>query len=849
MQWENRIQATYVANHGMANWIVKKPKFFVFNVGLFVFGTLLLLLAALLGRAEVDSTLTLAILLLGGVAIAGGVVAYLTRQERQNQRTNAKLLQMWESERAVQGSSFKDSQPVRSMGGRSSQIAIELRQALAESGLLTKAEALEMLTRVKSSRIPENKGAANGSAQIAQALEADLRTSARDNRERPAYSIRPTSGEDIGIVQRTPKQTVRKLGVKIAPNLPAYDFLELANEPLKASLEVSNCNRADVRITVGSPNGFSERRAAVLAVAAFDQYGNQIEHRVLNSYSDKFGYFSYLAADGERLENCVTLSIPVQAKVLELEIHRWAGSVEISNDLTISLTEQNTFWNTRRKATDVKVAAILDEFSSNCFRYECEMISLSPEKWKEQMDDFQPDVFLCESAWSGADSDSRPWKGRVYSSSNFPNENRRELLDILEYCKRRNIPTVFWNKEDPSHYDDKRHNFVDTALKFDHIFTTDLASVNRYKKEYAHPSVNVLPFAVQPRLFNPLESGDRSKAVNFAGGWYSNHTSRCEAMDRMFNSVMESEFNLQIFDRFYGGSDESHFYPEEFRTFIKPAVPNDRVAEVYKGSEIGMTINTETKSPTMFARRIFELMACNTYVVSNFSEGVFDYFGDDVLYLDRNPDGLKNLSEEQKRLSREKNLIKVLKDHTYKKRFEQILDTVKVSYQKSEQAGAFIVSTSNWEEAEKAFDALTLMDNWRGPKVILLDANVDNLTYADALTKWNRHGVRVVFEKLLLNGECSVNEVFDRFEYGVLVNASDFFERGLDKAAIERMALHSQYIDLPIVSRTSVDSTKTEQTYRIVSTPAESPFLVSQLSLPSVLESRVKGKDVQAYCV
>lgn len=262
-----------------------------------------------------------------------------------------------------------------------------------------------------------------------------------------------------------------------------------------------------------------------------------------------------------------------------------------------------------------------------------------------------------------------------------------------------------------------------------------------------------------------------------------------------------------------------------------------------------MTINTETKSPTMFARRIFELMACNTYVVSNFSEGVFDYFGNDVLYLDRNPDGLKNLSEEQKRLSKEKNLIKVLKDHTYKKRFEQILDTVKVSYQKSEQAGAFIVSTSNWEETEKAFDALTLMDNWRGPKVILLDANVDNLTYADALTKWNRHGVRVVFEKLLLNGECSVNEVFDRFEYGVLVNASDFFERGLDKAAIERMALHSQYIDLPIVSRTSVDSTKTDQTYRIVSTPAESPFLVSQLSLPSVLESRVKGKDVQAYCV
>ena len=832
---------------------------------MFVSGAILLLLAALMGRAEANLTLALALSVLGGAAVACGIVSYMTRQERQNQRTNKKLLQLWQVEKNLQS---RTSESIKATHAASTKID-ELSRAQRESDVLTATDATQMIKNAQTgidARLSEISKSNEQTAKLLKYLShnlagdeerkdyknqsgAVLHVPARNNRKDQAISSDRHRVDELQVIRRSPKHMVRKLSLTIASNLPSYDFIELATSPLKLSLPIERCERADIQITVGAVNGLVERRAGVLAVTAYDDKGERIDHRLLNSYSDKFGYFSYLAANGEKNENLVSVSVPAQAHVLKLELHRWSGTVEVCNEVQVDVTEQNSSWAVQRKASEVKVAAILDEFSSNCFRYECDMISLLPNQWHEQMDDFQPDLFLCESAWSGADSENRPWKGRVYSSSNFKSENRKELLSILEYCKSRGIPTVFWNKEDPSHYDDKRHNFVDTALRFDHVFTTDLGSANRYRKEFGHPSVHVLPFAVQPRLFNPIEITERRKAVNFAGGWYSNHGARCEAMNLMFSAVNSSEYELQIFDRFYGSEDESHFYPEEFSSYIEPSVPNDRVAEVYKGSEIGMTINTETKSPTMFARRIFELMACNTYVVSNFSVGVHEFFGDDVLYLDQDPHGLKRLSSEQMKASKRRNLAKVLEKHTYRQRFEQILDTAKVAYRKRSSDGAVIVSTSSLDAGQRVFDRLSSLDNWRGPKVILLDKNVDNLAYADALTDWNRDGIRVVYEKLLLNGECAISELFGDSEFGVLVNCVEFLEMGLDTEVVGEMALHSQYIDLPIISEGSMHRENREPRYRVVPTSTENTLLVSDLSLSAVLASRAKDKAVQAYCV
>ncbi|MCG2953024.1 glycosyl hydrolase family 1, partial [Escherichia coli] len=67
------------------------------------------------------------------------------------------------------------------------------------------------------------------------------------------------------------------------------------------------------------------------------------------------------------------------------------------------------------------------------------------------------------------------WQGKIASYENKP-DNNNELKKIVEYCKRKKIKTVFWNKEDPFHFE----RFSDSASFFDIIYTTDADSINRY---------------------------------------------------------------------------------------------------------------------------------------------------------------------------------------------------------------------------------------------------------------------------------------------------------------------------------------------------------------------------------
>jgi len=328
-----------------------------------------------------------------------------------------------------------------------------------------------------------------------------------------------------------------------------------------------------------------------------------------------------------------------------------------------------------KRIKDIKVAVVLDEFSYNCFKYEFNAIPIEPSNWLEIFETKKPDVFLCESAWSGIDSKLRPWKGQIYSSINFKYENRTVLLAILDYCKKHNIPTIFWNKEDPTHYHDKVCNFVDTAIKFDHIFTTSKECIQKYKEDYGHESVHLLMFAAQPKLFNPIDEQERSKDVIFAGSWYSQHSQRCKDMIQIFDKILDSGYNLKIYDRVYytHKGDPTRVFPEKYSEYVNPPVSFNQMGNVYKESEYAININTETESSTMFARRVFEIMLCNTLVLSNYSKGMQDLFGDDVIFLQGGDEKLDLSSTEESRLN---NLYNVLKNHTYSVRFKQLLDNI-----------------------------------------------------------------------------------------------------------------------------------------------------------------------------
>jgi|GEM_PF-2006749 len=387
---------------------------------------------------------------------------------------------------------------------------------------------------------------------------------------------------------------------------------------------------------------------------------------------------------------------------------------------------------------NIKVAMIADEFTYNCFKYEFNALPITPTNWLDVFAKSKPDLFFCESAWSGEDPVRRPWKGKIYTSVRFKNENRAVLLQILKYCNKHNITTVFWNKEDPIHYMDKVHNFVDTAIKFDHIFTSAEECVELYKKDYGHKSVHALMFATQPKMFNPIEEFERTDEIVFAGSWYAQHPERCKEMGRILDNIIESGRPLKIYDRHSGTTDSNHFFPIRYRSYIHPKLEYEKLSLAYKGSKYALNINTSTESETMFARRVFELMSSNTCVLSNYSLGMEKLFGKNVFFVN---DGI-NIVDEDK--ARAENLELVLSEHTYAKRFEQILKDIRFQHAMLPSLLTVFKMVTDEAQIEAAIHALQSIPYQNKKCVILLSQEIAPTQVKTIFQKYNASDVEIM---------------------------------------------------------------------------------------------------------
>ncbi|OSI15097.1 hypothetical protein BWD09_09265 [Neisseria dentiae] len=480
-------------------------------------------------------------------------------------------------------------------------------------------------------------------------------------------------------------------------------------------------------------------------------------------------------------------------------VHTPTSSAEQQNLKAISINNTPTKKRkalkrnfTHKKAKELKVAIILDEFSFNSFKDEFTPLIITPSNWKMVFAQQKPDLFFCESAWSGTDSVNRPWKGKIYASVNFPKENRNELLEILDYCNTHGIPTIFWNKEDPTHYPDRVHDFVKTACLFDFVFTTAQECVEQYKQEYGLENVYALPFATNPVVFNPIDNPEtpRTEKIVFAGSWYANHIERSKTMHKLFDNLIGNGYELEFYNRYYNDNDPNHLIPEQYRKYEKPSVPNKETSRIYKSSLFGLNLNTVVDSETMFARRVFELMSSNTLVLSNHSKGMEKMFGNNVLFLDTEPSRLKALTHKEIERIREENLNNVLANHTYQKRFESILNTVGVIYDKEQEKITLTVKISNTEQLQE--EIRLFQQKFRDDKYRLLAVLTDAISDLDAAELYSE----LNYQKINILAESYVkrygNERSKYLEtpYFVLTDSL----KALEHATIDKALLHSSYI-------------------------------------------------------
>jgi len=313
-----------------------------------------------------------------------------------------------------------------------------------------------------------------------------------------------------------------------------------------------------------------------------------------------------------------------------------------------------------------KIVFICDEMTWQDFRNECNAIFITPYNWREVFKSFSPDIFFCESAWSGISEYNNCWRGQIYRNKKVRYENRRELMNILEYCKNNNIPTVFWNKEDPAFWDNETYNFVDTALHFDHIFTTAKECIPKYT-ELGHKSVDVLMFGVPTHIFFFDPEVKKVRKAVFAGSWYADQPERCKEMEKVFDMVLQYGIPLEIYDRQSDSSNPIHKFPEKYKKYLRPKVPYFELGKIYREAQYVININTVTNSETMFARRVFEAMACGCIIISNHSDGLKKLFPGRIWFADQ------PFEHEKEKEIIMKNLHDVLENHTCNKRLSKVL--------------------------------------------------------------------------------------------------------------------------------------------------------------------------------
>ncbi|WP_374108522.1 glycosyltransferase [Isoptericola sp. S6320L] len=329
----------------------------------------------------------------------------------------------------------------------------------------------------------------------------------------------------------------------------------------------------------------------------------------------------------------------------------------------------------RDPSRSLRVGVILDDFSRLAFGYEWEQVLLKPSSWSEQLGAL--DLVFVESAWNG---NGGAWQYHLTG----PTAPRPAVVEMLAACRERGIPTVFWNKEDPAHFED----FLETASLFDRVYTTDVNRISAYREALGHDRVDVLAFGAQPAIHNPMRThgAGPERDIAFAGTWFAHkYPERREQMELLLGGALDvsgrMEHGLEIYSRFQGKGDQYEF-PEPLASRVVGSLPYEQMLAAYRDYKVFLNVNSVVDSPSMCARRIFEITACGTPVVTTPSAATGEFFpGDEVFAVstrDESASTARALVRSRELRDRAVHLgqRRIWREHTYGARAQRMLHDV-----------------------------------------------------------------------------------------------------------------------------------------------------------------------------
>jgi glycosyl transferase family 1/uncharacterized protein DUF3880 len=333
-------------------------------------------------------------------------------------------------------------------------------------------------------------------------------------------------------------------------------------------------------------------------------------------------------------------------------------------------------------ARDLVVATILDEDSQQAIAPEWRQQPLAAGSPAEQLRELRPAMLFVESAWAG---NGGAFRDEIAHAAKRPTSPFRAALAA---ARSSGVPAVFWNTEDPAHFD----AFVDAAAGFDWIFTIDADCIDRYVAAAGHDRVRALPFAAQPRRHNPLGVPEQRIArAGYAGSWPTSGDA-----DPLLRPLRDAGL-LDVLDH---SSDELLAEYRRYACFV----------------DVGPVTTSKTRCP----RRVFELLACRTPVVSTPSRAIEELLGDTVITVDTEGgaraavERLVGDPEHRDRIGH-RGYRAVMSRHTYGHRVDDILGHVGIAVPPSQPAVTVLAPTNRPEFLDR------LLDNFRRQRDVTAD--------------------------------------------------------------------------------------------------------------------------------
>lgn len=449
---------------------------------------------------------------------------------------------------------------------------------------------------------------------------------------------------------------------------------------------------------------------------------------------------------------------------------------------------------------DLKVACIFDEFTMSNFQNEVELITFTPENWKTVLTKEKPHLLFVESAWHG---NGGAWE---YQIGKYSNVSRDALFELLKWCKKRDIPTLFWNKEDPIHFD----KFIDTAKRFDYIYTTDANIIPEYKKRAKHERVFALPFAAEPTRHNPIQlATPRENKICFAGSYYANrHLERRQIMDTMLE--FSQEFGLAIYDRNFERPEPEFRFPEKFKQNVIGSLRYDEIDKAYKGYRFMLNVNSVIHSPTMFSRRVFEGLASGTPILSSYSKGIEALFGN-IVMISEEPNDLraqmstvvKNDTAYYKKSL--EGIREIYEKHTYKHRLNYILKNMDIDLPVLTDKVCMMAIVESVEEIEMALEIFK-KQSYQNKKLALFIRSVED--FADFNSILNHYQTKTVSCYLLsyMDNYTDCEKVLEA-DYMTLLNFNHFY----GSHYLKDLMLATLYTDADFIGKATYYENKENQ--------------------------------------